>query len=83
MQLGVLLAGILAGVIAVLCAHGGEVIRAIPVDRAQAIVAGSGLGPGGTFAFWPMLLGGLFLYVSYYACDQSQAQRLLTARSDR
>lgn len=29
-----------------------------------------------------MLLGGLFLYMSYYGCDQSQAQRLLTARSD-
>lgn len=81
-QLGVLLVGLLAGVIAVLLRHGGDVIHAIPADRAQAIVAGSGLGAGGTFAFWPMLLGGLFLYVSYYACDQSQAQRLLTARSD-
>jgi Na+/proline symporter len=29
-----------------------------------------------------MLFGGLFLYLSYYGCDQSQAQRLLTARSD-
>jgi SSS family solute:Na+ symporter len=29
-----------------------------------------------------MLLGGLFLYMSYYGCDQSQAQRLLTAHSD-
>ncbi len=33
---------------------------------------------GSTFAFWPMVLGGLFLYMSYYGCDQSQAQRLLT-----
>lgn len=81
-QLGVLLAGILAGVIAVLARHGREVVHSIPVERAQAIVAGSGWGPDGTFAFWPMLLGGLFLYISYYACDQSQAQRLLTARSD-
>jgi SSS family solute:Na+ symporter len=30
-----------------------------------------------------MLLGGLFLYLSYYGCDQSQAQRLLTAKNDR
>jgi Na+/proline symporter len=82
-QGGVLLAGVLAGIVAVLARHGRDVIHAIPVERAQSIVAGSGLGPDGTFAFWPMLIGGFFLYVSYYACDQSQAQRLLTAKSDR
>lgn len=38
----------------------------------------SGWGDGKTFAFWPMLIGGFFLYLSYYGCDQSQAQRLLT-----
>jgi SSS family transporter len=38
----------------------------------------SGLGDGQTFSFWAMLCGGIFLYVSYYGCDQSQAQRLLT-----
>ena len=38
----------------------------------------TGLGDGETFAFWPMLIGGFFLYLSYYGCDQSQAQRLLT-----
>ncbi len=36
-------------------------------------------GAAGRYGFWPMLLGGLFLYVSYYGCDQSQAQRLLSA----
>jgi SSS family solute:Na+ symporter len=41
----------------------------------------SGLGDGQTFAFWPMLIGGLFLYLSYYGCDQSQAQRLLTTKT--
>ncbi len=41
----------------------------------------TGLGDGQTFAFWPMLIGGLFLYLSYYGCDQSQAQRLLTTRT--
>jgi len=41
----------------------------------------TGLGDGETFAFWPMLIGGLFLYLSYYGCDQSQAQRLLTTKS--
>ena len=37
-----------------------------------------GFGDGQTFAFWPMLFGGLFLYVSYYGCDQSQVQRQLS-----
>ena len=41
----------------------------------------TGLGDGETFAFWPMLIGGLFLYLSYYGCDQSQAQRLLATSS--
>lgn len=35
---------------------------------------------GSTFAFWPMLLGGLFLYASYYGCDQSQTQRVLSTK---
>ncbi|MFQ5683512.1 MAG: sodium:solute symporter [Candidatus Binatia bacterium] len=37
-----------------------------------------GLDPQGTYAFWPMMLGGFFLYASYYGCDQSQVQRELT-----
>ncbi len=40
-----------------------------------------GLGDGHDFAFWPMLIGGFFLYVSYYGCDQSQVQRQLCAKS--
>ena len=31
-----------------------------------------------TYSFWPMAVGGFFLYVSYYGCDQSQVQRELT-----
>ncbi len=40
-----------------------------------------GLGDGQTFSFWPMLFGGFFLYLSYYGCDQTQAQRELSTRS--
>ena len=80
-QLGVLVLGIFAGIGAVLERHGREILAAVPLERAQAILVSAGTGDG-TFTFWPMLLGGFFLYVSYYACDQSQAQRLLTARSD-
>jgi SSS family solute:Na+ symporter len=41
----------------------------------------TGIRDGETFSFWPMLFGGFFLYVSYYGCDQSQAQRLLATPS--
>ena len=64
--------------------HGGiDVLHAIPLSRAEPLVLdATGLRDGTTFAFWPMLFGGVFLYLSYYGCDQSQAQRLLAARSD-
>lgn len=38
----------------------------------------TGLGDGKQFSFWAMVIGGFFLYLSYYGCDQSQAQRLLS-----
>ena len=48
-------------------------------QRRQAIdLSHHGFGDGHTFAFWPMLIGGFFLYVSYYGCDQSQVQRSLS-----
>ncbi|WP_411031620.1 sodium:solute symporter [Spongiimicrobium sp. 3-5] len=33
------------------------------------------------FGFWPMVIGGFFLYASYYGTDQTQSQRLLSAKS--
>jgi len=51
-------------------------------ERRQAIdLSHHGFGDGHTFAFWPMLVGGFFLYVSYYGCDQSQVQRSLSTES--
>ena len=48
-------------------------------QRRQAIdLSHHGFGDDHTFAFWPMLVGGFFLYVSYYGCDQSQVQRSLS-----
>jgi Na+/proline symporter len=34
-----------------------------------------------SYTFWSGLIGGLFLSLSYFGCDQSQVQRYLTARS--
>ena len=56
--------------------------QALPEDRQQTIdFSHHGFGDGHTFAFWPMLFGGLFLYMAYYGCDQSQTQRILSTRS--
>ena len=83
LQLIVLWAGVFVSAFYILQHAGASVLSAIPADRTQMLVmGGSGTTGGGTFSFWPMLCGGLFLYASYYGCDQSQAQRLLTARDD-
>lgn len=37
--------------------------------------------PNETYTLWSGLIGGLFLALSYFGCDQSQVQRFLTARS--
>ena len=52
-------------------------------ERLQVIDFNMGLGDGGEYGLWPMIFGGFFLYVSYYGCDQSQAQRMLSAKSEK
>ncbi|HVS31096.1 MAG TPA: sodium/solute symporter [Thermoanaerobaculia bacterium] len=82
-QLAILWVGVLISAIFVLARAGSDVVRAIPLERTKTIVVDSlGLTDGNSFALVPMLLGGIILYMSYYACDQSQAQRLLAASSD-
>ncbi|MFV8817016.1 sodium:solute symporter family transporter [Haliea sp. E17] len=51
-------------------------------DRTRPLLDDWGLSSGNNYGFWPMLLGGLFLYTAYYGCDQSQAQRLQSARDE-
>ncbi len=59
-----------------------QLMAGLPQERKTALdFAHHGLGDGYDFAFWPMLFGGIFLYVSYYGCDQSQVQRELCART--
>jgi len=81
-QLALLWGGTLVAAIYLVARHGASLLDAIPNERLQPLILdASGIGDGATFAFWPMLLGGFFLYVSYYGCDQSQAQRILAADS--
>jgi SSS family solute:Na+ symporter len=80
LQLALLWGGTFVSAFYLLEHAGLEVLSAIPEERAITFVLGAPAGD--PFSLWPMLFGGLFLYLSYYGCDQSQAQRLLTARSD-
>ena len=61
----------------------GTALEGVASERLIAINF-SALGLNGDgFGFWPMLIGGVVLYASYYGCDQSEAQRILSARSLR
>ncbi|MCR9276395.1 MAG: hypothetical protein NXH85_00375 [Pseudomonadaceae bacterium] len=51
-------------------------------QRTDTLVSGWGV-EGDSYSFWPMLIGGLFLYAAYYGADQSQAQRVLAAPDTR
>lgn len=52
-------------------------------QRSQPLLNDWGVSGQSNFGFWPMLFGGVFLYMAYYGCDQSQAQRLLAAKDER
>lgn len=64
-----------------LSAQGTSFLNIDPSRLRTLDFAGHGWGDNAVFSFWPMLLGGLFLYLSYYGCDQTQVQRLLSCRS--
>ncbi len=53
----------------------------VDVERLQAVQPSSLGFEGDGFGLWPMLFGGAILYASYYGCDQSEAQRSLSAQS--
>jgi solute carrier family 5 (sodium-coupled monocarboxylate transporter), member 8/12 len=81
-QMFLIVAGlIVCGIVALINLGGiGAAIDAVDPARAKAIDLGSLGFSGDQFGFWPMLLGGFVLYVSYYGTDQSQAQRTLSAK---
>lgn len=58
-----------------------EFMAQVDTERITAVEFSSLGFNGDEFGFWPMLIGGFFLYVSYYGTDQSQVQRLLSASS--
>jgi SSS family solute:Na+ symporter len=64
-----------------LCGGFSETINAFDTTRLTAINLQTHGFDGNSFAFLPMFIGGFFLYVSYYGCDQSQVQRELSTKS--
>lgn len=56
-------------------------MSSVDMDRVVAVNFNSmGFQKGDEFGFWPMLIGGFFLYASYYGTDQTQVQRLFSAK---
>lgn len=62
--------------------HGG-LANGFDPERLQVIDYNLGFGAGNEYGLLPMIMGGFFLYVSYYGCDQTQAQRLLSAKDEK
>lgn len=61
----------------------GGLANGFPAERLQVIDFNLGIGENEEYGFWPMIIGGFFLYVSYYGCDQTQAQRMLSAKNEK
>jgi solute:Na+ symporter, SSS family len=84
-QMAVIVIGLLAVVVALVAGLPGEV----SLSEALHVAGAAGrlnavdfrFDWSQTYTFWSGLLGGLFLMLSYFGCDQSQVQRYLTARS--
>ena len=84
-QMGVIMVGVTAAV--------GALVAGLPndvgVESALHVAGATGrletidftFNPNETYTFWSGLIGGLFLMLGYFGCDQSQVQRYLTASS--
>jgi len=81
-QLIILWGSVFVGIFIVLQFIGFEGVM-IPAERAAGIDFTHTGFDGATYAFWPMVIGGIFHYFSYYGCDQSQTQRFLSTSSPK
>ena len=84
-QMVIIVGGVLAVVVALIAGLPGG----IGVGDAMHAAGAAGrltsidfsFDPAETYTFWSGMLGGLFLMLGYFGCDQSQVQRQLTASS--
>lgn len=79
-QMLIIVVGIgICGVTALKVVGWAAAVDALGPERLRILDFGRwGLAAGGEYGFWPMTIGGIFLYASYYGCDQSQVQRELS-----
>ena len=84
-QMGIVVGGLLCAVLFLILGLPHDV----SVGQALHVAGAAGrlntidfhFDPKQTYTFWSGLIGGLFLHLSYFGCDQSQVQRYLTAKS--
>jgi len=84
-QMGVVVGGLVCAVVALVIGlpHDVSVARALHVAGAAGRMntIDFRFDATQTYTFWSGIIGGLFLHLSYFGCDQSQVQRYLTAKS--
>jgi len=84
-QMGVVIGGLICAVVALIVGlpHDVSVYRALHIagTAGRMNTIDFHFDPNQTYTFWSGILGGLFLHLSYFGCDQSQVQRYLTAKS--
>ena len=82
LQMAIIFAGILlCGGVALSIVDWGSAWAVLSPERTVILdFSHYGFSGEGQYGFWPMVIGGIFLYASYYGCDQSQVQRELTVR---
>ncbi|HEY6843312.1 MAG TPA: sodium:solute symporter, partial [Thermoanaerobaculia bacterium] len=86
-QMGLVVGGLVCAVIALIFGLPGDVSVGHALHVAGAVgrlkTVDFHFDATQTYTFWSGVIGGLFLHLSYFGCDQSQVQRYLTAKSLR
>jgi Na+/proline symporter len=80
---------IFVGLAVILFVIVGQFPDSVSIGEAVSLAGAAGrmktvdtsFNPNETYTLWSGLIGGMFLALSYFGCDQSQVQRFLTARS--
>ena len=84
-QMGVIVAGLAAAVVGLLVGLPddvglGEALH-VAGSTGRLLTIDTTFDLNETYTLWSGIIGGLFLALGYFGCDQSQVQRYLTARS--
>lgn len=82
-QMIILYIAIISAILTIVSMLGGfdETLLLFDSQRLKSFNFGSHGFNGDEYSFFPMLIGGFFLYISYYGCDQSQVQRELSTKN--